>query len=64
MHEAAVGHPSEDAIRAALRLPRSDEPQDYLQALLATGLTVDAWESTYLHVLDPPAPASTRCSTG
>ncbi len=52
MHEAAVGHPREGAIRAALRRPRSDEPQDYLRALLATGLTVDAWETTYPHVLD------------
>ncbi len=36
--------------------PRSavPEPAVYLAALASLGLTVDAWETTYLHVLDGP----------
>lgn len=31
--------------------PGSHDPADYLAALTAPGVTVDAWETTYLHVL-------------
>ena len=33
--------------------PASHDPADYLRALSAAGCAVDAWETTYLHVLDP-----------
>ena len=55
MREAAIGHPRETAILHALQRPRSEELTTYLEALLDLGLQVDAWESTYLHLLDPGA---------
>ena len=36
--------------------PRSHNPQDYLHALAPIAETVDAWETTYLHVLSGPDP--------
>ncbi len=33
--------------------PSSHDPADYLRVLTAAGCVVDAWETTYLHVLDP-----------
>jgi len=40
-----------------LRGPESVlEPVDYFQLLTGAGLTVDAWETTYLHVLTGPDP--------
>lgn len=36
---------------AGVEAPLSHDPQTYLQALCALGCTVDAWETTYLHVL-------------
>ena len=35
---------------------RSFDPEHYLQVLADAGATVDAWETTYVHVLDGPAP--------
>ncbi|TDE97691.1 methyltransferase domain-containing protein [Occultella glacieicola] len=43
-HTAAVVHPS------------SHDAATYLATLTATGLRVDAWETTYLHVLDGEDP--------
>jgi trans-aconitate 2-methyltransferase len=37
-------------------VPSSHDPVVYLEALLATGCAVDAWETTYLHVLTGPDP--------
>src|SRR5690606_18697944 len=37
-------------------VPSSHEPADYLRALQALGCEVDAWETTYLHVLTGPDP--------
>jgi len=34
------------------------EPQDYLDVLGGLGLAVDAWETTYLHVLSGPDPVT------
>lgn len=53
MREAAMTHPRRADLLESLRLPRSDTASDYLTALAAPGRTVDAWETTYLHVLDP-----------
>lgn len=36
--------------------PASHDPEVYLRRLLALGCTVDAWETTYLHVLTGPDP--------
>ena len=41
------------ARRAALDLPAVGEPATYLRYLSRLGCDVDAWETTYLHVLDP-----------
>lgn len=38
---------------AGVASPAAHDPADYLAALSAAGCTVDAWETTYLHVLDP-----------
>ena len=37
-------------------VPASHEPDDYLRVLLDLGCEVDAWETTYLHVLTGPDP--------
>jgi trans-aconitate 2-methyltransferase len=37
-------------------VPASHDPGDYLDALAALGCRVDAWETTYLHVLTGPDP--------
>lgn len=37
---------------------QAGEPEDYLAVLAGLGLTVDAWETTYLHVLAGPDPVT------
>jgi trans-aconitate 2-methyltransferase len=37
-------------------VPSSHDPVVYLEALAGLGCTVDAWETTYLHVLTGPDP--------
>ncbi len=44
------------AFTADVAWPASDEPQQYLAELSRLGCEVDAWETTYLHVLDGPDP--------
>ena len=39
-----------------LATPASHDPAAYLEVLAALGCTVDAWETTYLHVLTGPDP--------
>ena len=41
---------------ADVAYPAAHDPGDYLAALHAAGCTVDAWETTYLHVLTGPDP--------
>jgi trans-aconitate 2-methyltransferase len=53
MREVAAEHPAADRLRPALERLGVDEPADYLRLFAAAGLEVDAWETTYLHVLDP-----------
>jgi trans-aconitate 2-methyltransferase len=43
-------------------VPSSHDPADYLEALADLGCTVDAWETTYLHVLSGPDPVFTWVS--
>ncbi len=55
MREAAEGHPRGGEITAALDVPAVGEPATYLRLLARLGCDVDAWETTYVHVLDPDA---------
>jgi trans-aconitate 2-methyltransferase len=43
-------------------VPSSHDPEVYLDALSGLGLDVDAWETTYLHVLAGPDPVFTWVS--
>jgi trans-aconitate 2-methyltransferase len=43
-------------------VPSSHDPADYLTALVTLGCTVDAWETTYLHVLTGDDPVFTWVS--
>lgn len=52
MREVAVEHPQAPALEAATKRYGAAEPSTYLQILAQHGLLVDAWETTYLHVLD------------
>jgi len=47
---------------AGVAVPSSHDPADYLDALAGLGCTVDAWETTYLHVLAGPDPVFTWVS--
>ena len=47
---------------AGVAVPSSHDPEVYLDTLLATGADVDAWETTYLHVLTGPDPVFTWVS--
>ena len=53
MRETAERHDRAGELGAALDLPAVGEPATYLRYLTRLGCTVDAWETTYLHVLDP-----------
>lgn len=53
MRETAVDHPRSGELEAASKRYGAGDPSTYLQILSAHGLTVDAWETTYIHVLDP-----------
>ncbi len=55
LRELAASPGWRDKIPAAPRASTPD-PADYLARLAALGLRVDAWEATYLHVLDGPDP--------
>jgi trans-aconitate 2-methyltransferase len=57
MRETAGDGPWEPVLRGVLRGPESvDDPQDYAALLMDQGLTVDAWETTYLQWLTGPDP--------
>ncbi|WP_338537640.1 methyltransferase domain-containing protein [Janibacter terrae] len=53
MRETAVDHPRAGELEAASKRYGAGDPSTYLQILSAHGLAVDAWETTYTHVLDP-----------
>jgi trans-aconitate 2-methyltransferase len=43
-------------------VPRSHDPMVYLERLASLGCEVDAWETTYLHILTAPDPVFTWVS--
>jgi len=53
MRETAIEHPRSAELEAASKRYGAGDPSTYLQILSAHGLAVDAWETTYIHVLDP-----------
>ncbi|SDS22649.1 trans-aconitate 2-methyltransferase [Friedmanniella luteola] len=53
LHALAADPRYADATRGVAR-PAAADPADYLDDLTALGCTVDAWETTYLHVLAGP----------
>ncbi|WP_353889960.1 hypothetical protein [uncultured Arsenicicoccus sp.] len=54
MREVAADHPRAAELAPVLDRSRaSGSATDYLRLLTASGLETDAWETTYLHVLDP-----------
>jgi trans-aconitate 2-methyltransferase len=53
MREAAEAHPAAARLRPGLARVGVAEPADYVEDLSALGCDVDAWETTYQHVLDP-----------
>jgi trans-aconitate 2-methyltransferase len=53
LHALAAEPPFAEATRDVAR-PAAASPVDYLADLLALGSTVDAWETTYCHVLNGP----------
>jgi trans-aconitate 2-methyltransferase len=55
MRATAQGHARSGELTAALEVPAVGEPATYLRLLARLGCRVDAWETTYLHVLDPEA---------
>ena len=55
LHELAAEPRFRDATRDVAR-PAAADPGDYLADLAALGCAVDAWETTYLHVLAGPDP--------
>ena len=48
--------------RGVVAVPHSHDPAVYLHALRGLGCEVDAWETTYLHVLDGEDPVFTWVS--
>ncbi len=55
LHELAAEPRFVEATREIER-PASDDPETYLADLASLGCVVDAWETTYLHVLTGPDP--------
>lgn len=53
MREVAQQHSRAGELEAALKRGGSAEPTTYLQILTRAGCEVDAWETTYHHLLDP-----------
>ena len=54
--ELATSEPFAQHVGRLAQRPALPGPADYLSALSALGLVVDAWETTYLHVLHGPDP--------
>lgn len=51
MRATAAAHPRADELTEALEHPSAPEASTYLRYLMRLGCAVDAWETTYLHVL-------------
>jgi len=61
LHELA-GDPRFAAYTEGVARPHSHDPVVYADALLDLGLSVDVWETTYLHLLTGPDPVFTWIS--
>jgi trans-aconitate 2-methyltransferase len=61
LHDLAAEPPYAD-FTAGVARPFSHDPEVYAEALLALGLHVDVWETTYLHLLSGPDPVFTWIS--
>jgi trans-aconitate 2-methyltransferase len=61
LHDLAAEPPYAD-LTAGVARPFSHDPEVYADALLALGLQVDVWETTYLHLLSGPDPVFTWIS--
>jgi trans-aconitate 2-methyltransferase len=57
-----AAEPAYAAHTAGVAVPASHDPATYFDALAAVGCTIDAWETTYLHVLIGPDPVFTWVS--
>jgi trans-aconitate 2-methyltransferase len=57
-----AAEPAFAAYTSGVAVPDSHDPATYLDALTAAGCRVDAWETTYLHVLTGPDPVFTWVS--
>lgn len=57
-----ASEPPYDAHTRGVAVPSSHDPADYLRTLQALGCEVDAWETTYLHVLTGEDPVFTWVS--
>lgn len=53
MRETAIAHARSGELEAASTRYGAGDPATYLQIISAHGLAVEAWETTYTHVLDP-----------
>jgi trans-aconitate 2-methyltransferase len=53
LREVAARHPRARELTAALDRPETAEAATYLRCLARLGCRVDAWETSYVHVLDP-----------
>ena len=54
-----AGRAPYDALTRDVAVPSSHSPVDYFEVLVALGLRVNAWETTYLHVLTGEDPVFT-----
>lgn len=64
MREVAARQPRAGELLAALERGGSAEPATYLQLLTRASCVVDAWETTYLHLLDPAGSRAIRYWNG
>ncbi|WP_028643199.1 trans-aconitate 2-methyltransferase [Nocardioides sp. URHA0020] len=62
MRDELAGQAPYAAHTAGVAVPSSHDPAVYLDALAGLGCTVDAWETTYLHLLTGPDPVFTWVS--
>ena len=58
LRELAAGEPWRDRLAGVQLNRQAGDPASYLAVLAGEGLAVDAWETTYLHVLHGPDPVT------
>lgn len=62
IRDALAAEPPYAEHTAGVAVPSSHDPAVYLDVLAGLGCTVDAWETTYLHLLTGPDPVFTWVS--